>query len=294
MKLPELLRELRVPFRQHGESPHVSEGWVGIVCPYCDRGRGNFGLGVNLASGVVSCWKCGPHRLSTVLADITGLEQKLVRQHVREVERIRRRLDESAGRRGRLVLPPGIERMGPAHRRYLADRGFDPDVIEEVWKVQGTGISSRLPWRLFIPIHREGEVVSWTTRAVGAVAHANRYRGARRAESVYPRSSLLYGEDYCLHGVVVHEGPADVWATGPGAVCTCGVGFGAVQTARLARFPVRAVCFDNTPAAQRRARALCRQLEPFAGETYNVQVSGPDPAESPRDELLELRRRFLE
>lgn len=295
MKVQELYTDLRIPYRQHGESPHVTEGWVGIECPFCGRGTGRFGLGYNLRTGHFTCWKCGPHRLFEAVAEVTGLTLKEAKGLTGDVEVPRIPSGRWTETRGKLVLPAGITELLPAHRRYLEDRGFDPDELVEEWKLQGIGVAAKLKWRVFIPIHRGGEVVSWTTRlATDNCDPTSRYRGAKRDEEIYHRRNILYGEDKARHGIVVHEGPFDVWATGPGAVCTCGVGFSRGQVRRMARFPFRAICFDSDPAAQRRARALAAQLEVFPGETFVVRLTGKDAASSPKSERRELRRRFLE
>lgn len=295
MNLPDLLDELRIPFRRHGESPHVSEGWIGLECPFCGRGTGRYGLGVNLRSGRVSCWKCGGHSLAAALAEITGQDSKTIRPQLAGLDRFR---EAPLAVSGKLELPGGLTELGAAHRDYLAGRGFDPDELVERWKIQAIGLAARLAWRIFIPIHRQREVVSWTTRAVSdAVPHTDRYRGAKRTQEAIPKHRLLYGEDLAGAAAVVVEGPTDVWAIGPGAVCTCGVGFSPAQTARLARFSRIAVCFDSDRAAQRRARALADQLAMLGREVAIVRLDAKDAAVAMREspgELRELRTRFLE
>ena len=294
MNIPALLDAHRIPFRRHGESSNVTEGWVGLECVWCGRGTGKFGLGVHLRSGAVSCWKCGKRSLVDVLHAYAGLPYARAREVLGDVVLDRGRRDDAP--RGTLTIPAGVGDLLPCHRRYLSGRGFDPDEIAEVWRVQGIGLAPRLAWRLFLPIHQGGEVVSWTTRAIGDVPHMERYRGANRHEEAVHRGDLLYGEQYAGHGVVVHEGQTDVWRTGPGAVCTAGVGFSRGQIVRLSRFAPIAICFDSDPAAQRRARELADALAVLspAGAVDVVRLSGPDPATSPEDEIRELRKRYLE
>lgn len=295
MRVTDYLDQLGVDYRRHGESPHVSDGWVGLECPFCGRGTGRYGLGHNLRSGRTSCWKCGGHSLAAALAEITGIDYRKLKADLGGVDRPSRAPTEVSGK---LELPPGVVDLQRPHRDYLAGRGFDPGEIADRWRVQGIGIASHLQWRLLIPVHRDREVVSWTTRAISDdVPHTARYRGAKRSQESIAKHRLLYGEDHARHAVVVVEGPTDVWAIGPGAVCTCGVGYSAAQVARLARFLVRVICFDSDPAAQRRARALADALAVFPGETHVVRLDAKDAAtallENP-DELRELRSRFLE
>lgn len=290
----QLLQEHNIDFRRHGESPHVTEGWVGVVCPFCARigKHRNYGLGINLSGHYCSCWACGPHRLPNVLAELTGKPLSEFTKDVRLLEKV----TNTRTAPGRLELPPGVADMGPAHRRYLRDRGFDPDSIEQLWKVQGIGIASgSLQWRLFIPIHRDGEVVSWTTRAISdTVPIPDRYRGAKREQERIRRQDLLYGEDHAQNSILIVEGPTDVWRVGPGAICTLGTGYTRAQLHRAARFPRRAVGYDSEPAARWRAEQLVRDLEAFPGETYLIELeSGKDWASADAQEIEEVRRDFL-
>lgn len=294
MRITDYLDELRVDYRRFGESKHVTENWIGAVCPYCGTGTGNYGLGINLRTGSCSCWRCGPHSLSSALAEITGLPVAKLRADLKGVEHLRRGPVEVTGK---LELPAGIEDLGPAHRRYLAGRGFDPDEIAAVWKVQGIGVAAKLQWRLFVPIHRDRDVVSWTTRVITDDGpHTDRYRGAKRTQEAIAKHRLLYGEDLARHAVVVTEGPTDCWAIGPGAICTCGVGFSHAQMARISRFPNVAICFDGEPAAQRRARVLADQLAVLGCDVSVVRLRAKDAAVAmltDPGELRELRSRFL-
>lgn len=73
-------------------------------------------------------------------------------------------------------------------------------------------------------------------------------------------------------------------------MATLGVLVTSAQIARLARYPVRVVCFDNEAGAQRRALALCRELSVFAGTTQNVVLDAADPGSAPPAETRALRR----
>lgn len=197
---------------------------------------------------------------------------------------------------GKLERPAGLGPLLPAHKRYLAGRGFDADELVARWNLQALGPNlGALSWRIYIPIQNAAGIqVSWTTRAIGDVPHGQRYRGAARTQSAVPRGDCLFGIEHVRHACVVTEGQFDVLWGGYGFVATAGVGFSPAQILALADIPVRAILFDNAPAARRRAHQLATRLAPFSGETYVVSTSGPDPASSPRAEAAELRNRFLE
>jgi len=200
----------------------------------------------------------------------------------------------TARKGGRLALPVGRGPLLPGHRAYLATRGLDADKIVHLWGVEGLGQTARFRWRLFIPIHYHGEVVSWTTRSIRPDDKL-RYISAGAEEEAVSHKSVLYGADYARHAVIIHEGPIDVWATGPGAVATFGTAYTTVQLEAMSRFAVRVVCFDAEPMAQARARELADALSVYQGSTYNIQLeTGKDVAEAHPDEVAELRKVFLE
>lgn len=291
MTIQELLTEYGVRYLDGGGHHHCRPGWLQMDCPFCSKGAGRYRMGYSLDRGNFCCWVCGPHPAIETLVELTG-------QSASKCYTLRggidfRKLKEVPRPIGKLEVPEGVGPLARQHKAYLRRREFDPEAVERLWKVQGTGISDRLAWRLFIPIHYRGEVVSWTTRSLSDT-HSVRYVSARPDQEKLPHRDLLYGEDWCGHAVIVHEGPLDVWATGPGAVCTFGLTYSKTQVLRLSRYPIRVVCFDSEPVAQRRARQLVRDLGPFAGETYCVTLSSKDPAESLRNrasskELTRLR-----
>jgi hypothetical protein len=229
--------------------------------------------------------------LVDALAEASGAPHAKVRALLTGLLRDARVRDERP--RGKLVIPKGVGPMLPAHRNYLKGRGLDPDAVARLWGVQGIGMAPRLAWRLWIPIHRHGKTVSWTTRAL--YDSKLRYLNAKPDEEALPAKSLLYGADLARHAVAVQEGPLDAWAVGPGAVATLGVGHTKEQVLEMAKFPVRVIVFDAEPEAQRRARRLAADLSCFPGVTHNVTwESGKDASRCDPAEVAEFRRRFLE
>jgi DNA primase len=164
--------------------------------------------------------------------------------------------------------------------------------MQRLWNAQGIGMSSQLPWRIFIPIELNGEMVSWTTRSIND--YGLRYISAKLTQESFPHKHLLYGEDYARHTVIIHEGPLDVWTVGPGAVGTLGTSYTRAQVVRMSKYLRRVVCFDNEPEAQRRARKLCDDLEPFEGETHNVILDAKDANTASAKEIRRLRRLYLD
>ncbi len=285
--LIDILREYGIPYRTEGQHHHTREGWVQIECPFCGKGSGGYHLGINLEHFYCSCWRCGYHSLFVVLKEVSGQDYDGVKRRLDGMIPVYSTTKRSAGQ---LELPKGIGPLGGVHKRYLQGRKLDPDQIASQWGVRGIGLASQLAWRLFIPVHRHGEIVSWTTRSVGG---GKRYISAKPKQSTIPLSHLLYGADQARHSVVVVEGPADVWRIGPGAVATFGLIYSTAQVRAIAQFPVRGVCFDSELVAQKRARKLCSALSGFPGRTELVELDSDDPGSASEEEISEIRKAFF-
>ena len=287
MKLDNLLQRLNVPFVSEGHY-HCKAGWLQSDCPFCGRNTNKYHMGWNLRNNYVHCWKCGHHKLNTTLVEYTGLSYAEINAFIKELSNSNL-FHNDIKTTGKLELPSGLCDLQEPHRKYLKKRRYDPDKLINDWSIKGIGIHSYLAWRIFIPIDYKQNTVSWTTRSLKDKAKV-RYMSASSKQEAINHKHVLYGEDYCGHAVIVHEGAFDAWRTGHGAVATCGVGFTRPQVLKLSKYPIRVICFDNDPAAQTRADELCSLLEPFKGETYNVQLSAKDASEASDKEIKQLRR----
>jgi len=290
MKFKDILQEYNIPIAPAGHH-HAREGWIQIDCPYCGRDSQGWHMGYSIEGNFVNCWRCGSHRLINTVMEITGLSYREVKKLLDDLETEHFEREKPLGK---LVLPTGIKDLHSAHKKYLYNRGFKWRKLVHVWKIFGIGIAPRLSWRIFIPIHYHGEVVSWTTRSISNNPKTVRYISAGENEEAMPHKELLYGEDFARHAVIVVEGIFDVWRIGPGAVATFGSGYSQEQLERIAKYPTRAICFDSEPEAQKRARKLVNDLSVFPGETYNVILDMKDAAEESSKNIKRLRKEILE
>ncbi len=290
--LTELFQEHNIPLAPPGHR-HVrtESGWIGVDCPNCSPTSNKFRLGFNVNSGAAVCWNCGKLDSVAVFATLARIEQryaaKLLLGHRKPLGTVKNAPN------GVLSLPSSGDLL-PAHRQYLIKRGFDPDEIVETWGISGIGPVSKLAWRILIPIYdANGDLVSWTTRAIGKDAKP-RYVSAGLDEESVNHKSLLYGSHLTRHSIVVCEGPISAWGIGPGAVAVLGVNYSQDQLNEIGRYPIRAICFDAVPDAQRRAEKLCRDLAALPGVTHNIRLdSGKDTGECSKWEITEIRKAFL-
>ena len=292
MQFQDLLDQHGIPYDTSGRG-HNTDGWLNIDCPSCSPSTGRYRLGYNLAYGYCNCWACGRKPLNAVIAAVCGLPTKQAQALAGKLTRV---ASPTTAHTGTLHVPPGIGPFLPCHRDYLYERGFEPERIRQTWNVEAIGLAARLAWRLYIPIFLYGRQVSWTTRAIGT--SPDRYISAKKEEEAVSHKTLLYGEYYCRQACIVHEGPLDAWAVGPGAVATCGTAYSQAQLRRIAKYPVRCVLFDSEPRARARASRLTNDLAAFPGRTVNITLNAKDPADAlltkaGRAELAQVRRLIL-
>jgi hypothetical protein len=296
MTIIDMLRELGIPYKLPGEHRHVSNREViGIDCPWCSPGEHKYKLAI-YPTGTAYCWSCLKMNLVEALVASTDRDRAEVRSLAEEaIWRVPIGHLQAVPRKGRLVLPQGIGPLLPVHKRYLENRGFEPDELVRLWGIQGIDqTGGHLAWRIFIPIHYRGEVVSWTTRTISDKVEP-RYRSAPPECEKIHHKDILYGADKAGHAAVIVEGPIDVWAIGPGAVCTFGLSVTQAQIAKIAKYPTRVILFDSEPEAQRAAAKLARELEGKPGETMRVQLEmSADPGSSNPEEIKQLRRMVLQ
>lgn len=284
MTFSEFLDQHGVYWSTEGKDTRI--GWIQLDCPECD---GHNYLGYNEYGGYLNCWRCGKINLLKYIASICKEPWDVCKKILEEIPR--QRIEDSLQIRGKLVIPPGVGPLKKIHKDYLRGRGYDPENLQKLWDLKGICLSGRLSWRIWIPVYFQGKILSWTTRSLSDLG--TRYITAKKEEEAVPIKELLYGEDYCRHSIIVHEGPADVWATGPGSVATFGVVNSPAQLRRISKYPMRVICFDSETKAQARARSLCRNLSLYPGETRNVVLDAKDAGSASPAEIRKLRK-FLQ
>lgn len=283
MKLETLLQRCDIPYVENGQHHHARAGWLQTDCPWCLDGVGKYHLGISLQSGAVSCWKCGRHSLVGLLVEhhqTPSNARKLVKGLPTPKLPDKRHT-------GHFRKPGGVQGLLPQHQNYLRRRGYDPTEVEKLWELGAFAAHPQYGWSLYVPIHYQGTVVSFTTRTIKK--NGMRWHSAKLEEETIPHKQLLYGADYVRGRCVVVEGPTDVWAIGPGAVGLCGIAHTQEQVSRLADIWSRTICFDSSDDAQDRAERLYKDLSRLPGKTELVRLDADDPADASVQEIEQLR-----
>lgn len=230
-----LLTTHRVPFIDKGGN--VKRGEFNIRCPWCGNADPSFHMGIDPNTGWYSCWRnrsqhsgksplrlimrllnvpygkareiaglgeeyVDPEGFDAVMARLLGRDdhkQKIVKRSFLELDK---------------YFKPIIDQrvLTRRHWNYLYTRGFDDEDIAALCHEYGlmAARDGRYASRLIIPYYLNGELVTWTARAIAPAKV--RYLDLSVDEALVPAKETLYNHDCILDGGTVLclvEGPMD-------------------------------------------------------------------------------------
>ena len=278
---------------------HCQDGWVQIPCPFC-VGNPGYHLGYNLRENFFNCWRCGGKSILYTVKGLLGVSWSeagsLVYRYGSKSYREREGQSRTRIREQTVKLPPGSGPLSARHKKYLDRRGYDPDTIEQIWKILGTGPLGKYKHRIIAPIYFESKIVSYQGRDITGRADLP-YKACPQDQEVIDHKDVLYGADLVPGSrVVVVEGIFDAWRLGPGAVATFGVKFKKSQIRLLKNFSRIFVMYDSKaedPAAWIQAKKLANSLSAFNVDVELLDLDSGDPGGLRQDEADEIMRELL-
>lgn len=270
-----------IDYRTAGKN--ISRGWVGVNCPFC--GEQNNHCGVNLDTKRYSCWVCSQSgTLVKLVAVYLNLDYKQANIIIDDYRGFRydapvRELSEQ------IILPTHITSLTKQGRKYLFERGFDPDYIIDKYKVRESNLFSRIvkgevSWdfkcRIYIPIIMDREIKTYTGRDWTGKQDP-RYRNAPLEVSTMETSECVYNIDTVVDRALIVEGPTDVWKLGDEAIATLGVKFSHAQINRILKKNLKkaVILFDSS--AEQAASLLADTLCPFIQDLSVYTLKDQDP-----------------
>lgn len=213
---------------------NVKKGNINICCPWCGDDP-SFHMGVSLHEKGYGCWRSvshagkAPHRLVRALLNCSYETAKLiVKQYsVADPQNLDEALNaleagntprQKPAHKPKLIMPSefrDIKSTGTTARfyEYLAGRGFNNvDELTMLYNLRSCS-TGKFKDRIIIPIYRKGNLVSWTSRALGKVTDAPRYLALSEDEgglvnvfhTLWNWDELMYGGEV----LIVVEGPFD-------------------------------------------------------------------------------------
>jgi len=296
MNILQLYDDFNIPYDTEGQK-NSQTGWINITCPFCDDSSNH--LGYNISGDYFNCWRCGSHPIKKTLAKLLNLSQqeaqKIIKQYggktytKEPVVKIRAKAHK---------FPSGVGMMKSHHKRYLANRGFDPDRLEDEWNLFGTGPVALLDGidykhRIMVPIYWNGEQVSFQARDI-TNRHKLKYIACPKDRELILHQSILYGKQdrWGTTGICV-EGVTDVWRFGDQSFATFGIKIMPKQLRLIATIFKRvAVVFDDDKWAEWNSCTLVNELKFRGVDAFRVPIEG-DPGSMKQDDADHLIKQLL-
>jgi len=258
-------------------------------------------LGYNMADDFYVCWRCGwkaTHKALALLIHVSEKEAKEIARKYGGKSHVKSTVTVRVGQK-KFRLPPSTAPMNDRHKRYLTKRKFDPEVIEKIWDVQGTGPISLMDGisfshRLVIPIYWENRIVSFQTRDITA-KHSLRYitcpeqRERIKHKHIFYQAIPTKDSDACI----CVEGVTDAWRFGYGAIATFGIKYTKYQVREISkRFKKVFVVFDDDPQAIKQSEKLTAELILRGVDAYSIKIQG-DPGDMAQTDADTLKKELL-
>lgn len=296
MDIIKFFEDYEIPYWTKGKN--ISKGWVGINCVFCDDPSNHLGYNVEEDYGF-QCWKCGKHFVDETIAELIGVNITQAKQIVKKYEGDSVPVDKKVTCNiKKHKMPTGAGSLTKPHKMYLNNRGFDPDYLEEVWKLLGTGPISRLDntdmkLRIIAPIFWDGRQVSWQSRDITNKATIP-YLACPEEREIVHHKNIVYGlQEYWTDTGIGVEGIFDAWRVGTNAVATFGIGFTNRQVRIIARnFKRFFTMFDPEEKAQEKAKQLGKELEFRGVEWHNITLEN-DPGDTDQEEMNYIVKQIL-
>lgn len=177
------------------------------------------------------------------------------------------------------------------HRKYLEDRNFDPDYLEEKYKLRGTDHLGKYKFRIIVPVLQNYKTVSFISRDV-TNQQEMRYMACPKSMEIVEAKHTLYNIDNCfLDYAIGVEGVFDVFRIGDNCFGTLGTSFTEWQIAQMRKFKKVFFLYDSEDEAQMKAEKALFELNSFGIETEILTLNtGGDPAELSDDDVVELKK----
>ena len=280
------------------EGKNISDGWIGIECPFCPDGDPSNHLGINIISKNISCWRCPAS--GSVLKLIKKLEPRLSKKALSELVNqfsdreipidepteinIKRSMTSDA-------ITDSIDELLPLHRGWLDSRNFDPEYIFKKYGLKCFGPIGKYKHRLLIPYYRHKRIITFTTRDVTNLSKTP-YMHCPTEESVVEPKRYLYNLDTVKDTAIIVEGPTDVWRIGDGCVATMGITFMVEQLVLLKLRKVQRAffMFDFEKFAQDSAENFSFAASTFIPHVEVLELDEGDPADLTTMDVKAIRR----
>lgn len=294
----------------------TGSGWLELHCPFCgddDRGR-HMGVNGDPDSPGWNCWRDADHRgrnPTKLVAALVGCSERMA-QEIVKLQVLPEPVEQPSVEKPEAMIPlampmefrPVADTLyGQRFLNYLMSRGFTaaecPQVIHR-YDLRYCVIGD-FAGRLIIPIYKDGQLASWTGRAVDPAVDL-RYKTLSDKPGKSPRATfgvkrMVYRQNELYAGgdtLVICEGPLDAikvdfYLHEYGIAATCLFGKDptpeqlTVLTTLAGHFVQTAILLDADAYAT--AQKLVGELQPWANvRVANLPPGVKDPGELTREQ----------
>jgi DNA primase len=304
MNIVQLLNDFNIPLHTEGYK-YCRPGWVNVDCPFCTGNPGPH-LGYDLSTNHFNCWRCGWHPTDKTISKLLNVNTEQAKEIIKQYGgKSYRTKEEKVINKKEFKLPSNTSELLWNHKHYLEKRKFDPDYLEQEWKLLGTGPIAMLDklnykHRIIIPIMWSDQIVSFDARDITDKA-INKYQACPKQFEIISHKDILYGHEDCWKsstGICV-EGYMDVWRLGKHAFSTSGIEYSIKQVRLMATLFKRViVCFDGQSAtseekqAKIQANKLVADLKFRNIDAFAIKITG-DPGEMTQCEANYLVKQLI-
>lgn len=281
----------------HTSGKNLSEGWIGIQCPWC-QDKSNH-MGINIRSKIYKCWVCKRKGPSTNIVMTTERcseeDAQEIMEHFVDVSSpwMLKTIDKP--KYTGPIWPPGCtEKFPDPHLAYLRSRNFIPEVVIPKYKLKACYNIGEYKFRIIIPIIMDNRVVAFTSRSIDKNVEL-RYKTIRKEIALMQPDHWVYNIDSVKDTVMIVEGPTDVWRLGDGVVSFLGTEGYNGQIYELKRRGIKKaiIMFDAEKQATDLAEKIGVNLDLLGISTEIVYLMNGDPAELSQEEGQNLKQEIL-
>jgi len=274
---------------------NVSQGWIGMSCPFCVDGDPSNHMGISLDAKTISCWRCGK------TGNLISLVMKLHKCRFEESLKILKKyvdysitdLVEIPIHNVNFTMPKNFNQYLPDNpKNYLKKRGYDPEYIWEKYNLfypypEHWG---RYKHRIVIPFILNGEIVTYTTRDITGKME-NKYDACPNKESMIPIGDCIYNIDNIKKNgnMVVFEGPTDVWKYEDNACALYGIKYTHARIRLIREKNPKNIFLIFDPGAEKQVEDLANELSIFFPVTVLFLSGKKDVGDMNKKEIQEIK-----
>ncbi len=299
MDIVQLYQDFGIEIAPEGHH-HTRPGWINVECPFCS-GNPGYHLGYELEGNYYTCWRCGWHPIVPTLSNLLHMSGDQVSTLIKDYGLNALTLPKPKLQKAGLKpyrLPSGTFPLESYHKKYLESRNFDPDLIQRLWAVVGTGPVSLLDGlsyklRIIAPVVWDSRAVSFVSRDI-TNKHPRKYLVCPKEREIVFHKNILYGKQEAWKdtGICV-EGPTDVWRFGGNSFATFGIKYTNNQIRCMAKtFKRIAIVFDDDAQAVVQAKTLVNELRVRNVDAFHVPIKG-DPGSMEQNEANYLVKQLI-